>query len=228
VWITHFTKDFWVREDLALEAKALYAIIKCYADNETLVAFPSLLLLEKITGLKRKAIQKYFKDLVVKECIEKKIERNDDGTFKNTVYTVKESEAENLFNIEDLTKVLKMTFGQFQDLSKGTIYQSDKSNLITYINHILNNSVSIAQFLITDFDFNNKDQVTKLAKVVNKFKTKFGDVELRKIIFNLLSRVLNQEIKFNSIESLAEYLGGCLRKKEENQVPEVWELNTYE
>ena len=37
-----------------------------------------------------------------------------------------------------------------------------------------------------------------------------------------------EEIEFKSIESLAEYLGGCLRKKEENQVPVVWELNTYE
>ena len=42
IWITHFTKDFWIREDLSLEAKAIYAVIKCYANNKTLEAFPSL------------------------------------------------------------------------------------------------------------------------------------------------------------------------------------------
>lgn len=228
VWITHFTKDFWIREDLTLEAKALYAIIKCYANNRTLEAFPSLPLLSKVTGKNRITIQKYIKELEEKDFMKKLNERKEDGTFKNNVYTIIESEAEKIYNEEDLTKAKNIAYGKNVKLSKDKNYHSGKTLLITDIYQYLNNSISIAQFLINDFDFSDKDRIIQLAKVINKYKSELGETDLRRIIFYLLGRVLNKEMEFNSIESLAEYLGGCLRKKKENSVPEVWELNTYE
>jgi len=228
VWITHFSKDFWIRKDLSLEAKAIYAIIKCYAKHDTLESFPSLPLLVKNTGKNRITIQKYIKELEEMNCIEKLSERKEDGTFKNNIYTIIEAEAENLYNKEDLTKAKNISYGKNANLSKAKIFRSGETYLITDIYQYLNNSISIAQFLVTDFDFSNKDEVTKLAKVVNKYKSGLGEADLRRIIFYLLSRVLNGEKEFRSIESLAKYLEGCLRKKQENQVPEVLELNTYE
>jgi hypothetical protein len=228
VWITHFTKDFWIREDLSLEAKAVYAIVKCYAKNETLEAFPSLPLLVRVTGKNRVTIQKYIKELEEKDFMKKQNERKADGTYKNNIYTIIESEAEKIYKEEDLTKAKNIAYGKNAGLTKDKSFHSGKTLLITDIYQYLNNSISIAQFLITDFDFTNVEEVTKLSKVINKYKSSLGEADLRRIIFYLLGRVLNQEIQFNSLVSLAEYLGGCLRKKEENQVPEVWELNTYE
>ena len=228
VWITHFSKDFWIREDLSLEAKAIYAMIKCYANNQTLEAFPSLPLLSKITGKNRVTIQKYIKELEEKDCMKKLNDRKGDGTFKNNIYTIIESEAEKIYNAEDLTKAKNIAYGKNANLSKDKIIHSGKTLLITDIYQYLNNSISIAQLLIPSIDFSNQEEVTKLSKVINKFKSSLGEADLRRISFYLLGRVLNQEIEFKSIESLAEYLGGCLRKKEENKVPEVWELNTYE
>lgn len=228
VWITHFSKDFWIRQDLSLEAKAIYAIIKCYANNQTLEAFPSLPLLVKITGKNRVTIQKYIKELEGKEFMKKLSERKEDGTYKNNIYTIIESEAEKIFNEEDLTKAKNIAFGKNADLSKDKIYRSGKTLLITDIYQYLNNSISTAQLLIPSIDFSNEYEITKLAKVINKYKSELGEADLRRITFYLLGKVFNKEIEFKSIESLAEYLGGCLRKKVENQVPEVWELNTYE
>jgi hypothetical protein len=228
VWITHFSKDFWIREDLTLEAKAIYAIIKCYANNQTLEAFPSLPLLVKVTGKNRVTIQKYIKELEEKEFMKKMNERKEDGTYKNNIYTIIESEAEKVYNEEDLTKAKNIAFGKNAELTKDEIYHSGKTLLITDIYQYLSNSISVAQLLIPSIDFSNQEEVTKLSKVINKFKSSLGEADLRRISFYLLGRVLNQEIHFNSIESFAEYLGGCLRKKEENQVPEVLELNTYE
>jgi len=227
-WITHFSKDFWIREDLSLEAKGIYAIIKSYANNETLEAFPSLPLLSKVTGKNRVTIQKYIKELEEKGFMEKLSERKEDGTYKNNIYTIIESKAEKIYNEEDLTKAKNIAFGKNANLSKDKNYRSGKTLLITDIYQYLNNSISIAQLLIPSIDFSKQDDKAKLCKVINKYKSRLGEADLRRIIFYLLGRVLNKEMEFNSIESLAEYLGGCLRKKEENQVPEVLELNTYE
>ena len=228
VWITHFSKDFWIREDLSLEAKAIYAIIKCYANNETLEAFPSLPLLVKVTGKNRVTIQKYIKELEEKDFMKKLNERKEDGTYKNNIYTIVESEAEKIYKEEDLTKAKNIAFGKNANLSKDKIYRSGKNLLITDIYQYLNNSISVAQLLFPSIDFSRENERVRLCKVINKYKSGLGEADLRRILFYLLGRVLNKEIEFKSIESLAEYLGGCLRKKEENQVPVVWELNTYE
>lgn len=228
VWITHFSKDFWIREDLSLEAKAIYAIIKCYANNETLEAFPSLPLLVKVTGKNRVTIQKYIKELEEKDFMKKLNERKEDGTYKNNIYTIVESEAEKIYKEEDLTKAKNIAYGKNANLSKDKIYRSGKNLLITDIYQYLNNSISVAQLLFPSIDFSRENERVRLCKVINKYKSGLGEADLRRILFYLLGRVLNKEIEFKSIESLAEYLGGCLRKKEENQVPVVWELNTYE
>ena len=162
VWITHFSKDFWIREDLSLEAKAIYAIIKCYANNETLEAFPSLPLLVKVTGKNRVTIQKYIKELEEKDFMKKLNERKEDGTYKNNIYTIVESEAEKVYNEEDLTKAKNIAFGKNADLSKDKIYRSGKTLLITDIYQYLNNSLSIAQFLITDYEFFDENEIAKL------------------------------------------------------------------
>ena len=169
-----------------------------------------------------------MKELEEKDFMKKLNERKEDGTYKNNIYTIVESEAEKIYKEEDLTKAKNIAYGKNANLSKDKIYRSGKNLLITDIYQYLNNSISVAQLLFPSIDFSRENERVRLCKVINKYKSGLGEADLRRILFYLLGRVLNKEIEFKSIESFAEYLGGCLRKKEENQVPVVWELNTYE
>jgi hypothetical protein len=223
VWISHFTKDFWIREDLSLEAKAIYAIIKCYANNETFEAFPSLPLLCKVTGKNRVTIQKYIKELEGKQCMKKQNERKEDGTYKNNIYTIIESGAEKIYKEEDLTKAKNIAYGKNAYLSKDKIFHSGKTYLITDIYHILNNNISIAQLLVKGFVLNDKECIQKISKLVNKFTSALGEQKLRRIFIYLLGEMLNGREHFNSIDQLGRYLGGCVKKqgKITDSIPEI-------
>ena len=39
-------------------------------------------------------------------------ERKEDGTYKNNIYTIIESEAEKIYNEEDLTKAKNIAYGK--------------------------------------------------------------------------------------------------------------------
>ncbi len=91
-----YSEKFIKRVDISLQSKAIYLLLKMFADRDSKKAFPSYKLLEELTGIKRKAISKYIDELVDTGSIVKGQEKSDGGLFLHNTYLIKERVAEKI------------------------------------------------------------------------------------------------------------------------------------
>ncbi|MFC2083873.1 helix-turn-helix domain-containing protein [Bacteroidota bacterium] len=202
IWRVITTKDFHLRTDLTLEEKGLYTIIKSYADNENLTAYPSLDELARRSCKCKRTVQKLIKGLIKKGCLSK-TQNVENGVFKSNIYTINEMKAE-YFGLN--TEGKNFTYGKS---TVGQFFRYDKLCLLTIIQYINNNIISCAKELIKNHEEFTTKQIKSLSKTVNKYKSKLGKERVVKIIF--CKAVDN--IQFDDISDLAAYLEACCKEK---------------
>ena len=207
-WQYAISKELVFNSNLSRDARFLYIVLKSFTNDKEKEAFPSREYLSAILLCSNKSLTKYLKELENLKLVIKTRARNQGGTYEHNVYEIVEY-------IPNSPQV-KFSTGKNEDLTKGTC--TNKVDVPTNIIQYLNNNISIAQLLISDFNPENEEEVTKLAKLINKFKGLLGEDKLHQVLFYLLSKVVSKEKAFVSIESLGEYFGGCLKKTNQSQI----------
>ncbi|MFC2083521.1 helix-turn-helix domain-containing protein [Bacteroidota bacterium] len=219
IWIVHITKDFLLRNDLSLQEKALYSILKSFANHKDLTAYPTLKHLVKITGNHRLTVQKHIKGLIKKGCLSKK-RIMEDGLLKNNVYTLNERKAE-FFELNRTGK--RSNNWKNEDYPIGYFFDSRKMDLITITQYLNINIISSAKVLIKNYEEFKTEQITTLSKLINKFKSKLGKDKLVKILFSLAV----DGIQFDDISELASYLQSCCRSQEQSEFTLTTDLSAW-
>lgn len=212
IWIVHISAELIDRDDLSKDAKLLYITLKRFTNNKTKEAFPSLLKLEKCLGCKRKSIQKYLKELIDKGCIHKQRIRDEKGIYKNNIYTLIEIEAEKIAQIDDSSKGHKLHMEKTANLSIGHFSHRGKNRLITVSQFLNENIISAANEL-----FQANQQVSDLAKVINKYRKLLNHDKLVEIILILIAK----KKKFDSLSELASYLQACANKNGSSKITDT-------
>ncbi len=210
-WHYAISKEFVFNSNLSREARFLYIVLKSFTNDKKKEAFPSREYLCAILQCSDKSLTKYIKELEKSKLVTKTRERNEGGTYEHNVYEIIEYRPK--------PPQVKFTNGKNADLTNGTY--TSKVNVPTNIIQYLNNNISIAQLLISEFNPENEYEVTKLSKLINKFKISLEEDKLHQVLFYLLSKVVRKEKTFISIESLGEYLGGCLKNTNQSQIIEL-------
>ncbi len=210
-WQYAISKELVFNSNLSRDARFLYIVLKSFTNDKRKEAFPTREYLCAILLCSNKSLTKYLKELENSKLVTKTRARNQGGTYEHNVYEIIEY-------IPNSPQV-KFSTGKNADLTKGTC--TTKVNVLTNIIQYLNNNISVAQLLISNFDPENKEEVTKLAKLINKFKGSLGEDKVRQVLFYLLGKVLSKEKTFVSIESLGEYLGGCVKNTNQSQIIEL-------
>jgi len=210
-WHFAISKELVFNSKLSRDARFLYIVLKSFTNDKKKEAFPRRDYLCAILQCSDKSLTKYLKELENQKLVTKNRERSEGGTYEHNVYEI----------IEYIPKPPNVKFadGKNADLTNGTC--TTNVNVLTNIIQYLNNNISVAQLLISNFNPENKEEVTKLAKLINKFKGLLGEDKVRQVLFYLLSRVLSKEKTDISITSLGEYLGGCVKNTNQSQIIEL-------
>lgn len=210
-WHFAISKEFVFNSKLSRDARFLYIVLKSFTNDKKKEAFPGREYLCAILQCSDKSLTKYIKELENSKLVTKTRERSDGGEYEHNVYEIIEYRPK--------PPQVKFTDGKNADLTNGTC--TTKVNVLTNIIQYLNNNISVAQLLISNFDPENKEDVTRLAKLINKFKGSLGEDKVRQVLFYLLGKVMSREKTFVSIESLGEYLGGCVKNTNQSQIIEL-------
>ncbi len=208
-WHYAISKELVFNSNLSRDARFLYIVLKSFTNDKKKEAFPTREYLCAILQCSDKSLTKYIKELENSKLVTKTRERSDGGEYEHNVYEIIEYRPK--------PPQVKFTDGNNADLTNGTF--TNKVNVPTNIIQYLSNNISIAQLLISDF--NPEAEITKLAKLINKFKRLLGEEKLHQVLFYLLSKVVSKEKTFVSIESLGEYLGGCLKNTNQKRIMEL-------
>ena len=210
-WHYAISKELVFNANLSRDARFLYIILKSFTNDRKKEAFPTREYLCAILQCSDKSLSKYLKELENSKLVAKTRARNQSGVYEHNVYEIIEYRPN--------PPQAKFTNGKNADLTNGTF--SIMVNVPTSIIQYLSNNISIAQCLISDFNHEDEEEITMLARLINKFKRLLGDDKLHQVLFYLLSKVVSKEKTFVSIESLGEYLGGCLKKTNQSQIIEL-------
>ncbi|MCZ6702479.1 MAG: helix-turn-helix domain-containing protein [Ignavibacteria bacterium] len=211
IWHYSISKEFVFNSNLSRDARFLHIVLKSFTNDKKKEAFPAREYLCATLICSDKSLTKYLKELENSKLVIKTRERSEGGKYEHNVYEI----------VDYIPKPpnVKFTNGKNSDLTNGTC--TIKVDVPTSIIQYLSNNISKAQLLISDFNPDIEDEITKLAKLINKFNRLLGEEKLHQVLFYLLRKVVSKEKTFVSIGSLGEYLGGCVKNTNQSQIIEL-------
>jgi len=209
-WHYSIRKEFVFNAKLSRDARFLYIVLQSFTNKDSKEAFPTREYLKKIMGCSDRTLSRYIGELKTSRYLKMRKERSENGSFTHNVYE--------LFDCPQNNHTPYMADGKNENLT--TRHSTMMVGSTTKIIQSLNN-ISIAQLLISNFNAKDKDEVTKLAKLISKFKGLLREKKLHQVLFYLLSKVVSKEKTFVSIASLGEYLGGCLKNTNQKRIMEL-------
>lgn len=210
-WHYAISKELVFNANLSRDARFLYIVLKSFCNGKKKEAFPTRKYLCAILKSSNQSLSKYLKELEGAKLIAKTRVRNQSGEYKHNVYQIIEYKPN--------SPQVNFNAGKTANLTIGTCTNNVNKN--TSVIQYLSNNISIAQCLISDFNHEDEEEITMLARLINKFKRLLGDDKLHQVLFYLLSKVVSKEKTFVSIESLGEYLGGCLKNTNQKRIIEL-------